>query len=131
MRVNDRCRFNLLLCALLCDAIGRFHPRSLFFCISIYLGYLLKIKTLIQILVEKFSHARRQPRFISVRNVPCVSLVPSLSQRGKRTKWHLYALPVVEDDCRIILEIVTSEHTVYKVTLTLYGILCNGTEDDE
>ena len=131
MRVNDGCRFRLLLCALLCDTVDRFHSRSLFFCISIYLGYLLKIKTLIQILVEKFSHARRQPRFIPVRNVPCGLLVPSLSEGRKRTKWHLYALPGIKDDCRIILEIVTSEHTVYKVTLTLYGILCNGTEDDE
>ena len=53
-----------------------------------------------------------------------------LENSGKRTERHLYALSAVEDDCRVILGTVTSERGVNKVTLTLYGILDNGTKDD-
>jgi len=33
-------------------------------------GHLSEIETLVQILVEEFTHARRQPWFVSVGNVP-------------------------------------------------------------
>lgn len=50
---------------------------------------------------------------------------------GKRTERHLYTLFWVEDDRRVILGAIMNEHGVDKVALTLYGILDNGTEDDE
>lgn len=50
---------------------------------------------------------------------------------GKRTERHLYALPGVEDDRRVILGTVTSELYVDNIALTAYGILDSGTESDE
>lgn len=50
---------------------------------------------------------------------------------GKRTERHLYTLFGVEDDRWVILGTIMNEHGIDKVTLTLYGILDNGTEDDK
>ena len=48
---------------------------------------------------------------------------------GNRTERHFYALFGVEDNRWVILETVTSEHYIDQTTLTLYGILDNGTKD--
>ena len=46
------------------------------------------------------------------------------------TEGHFHTLLGVEDDRRIILGTVGGHRGVGHATLTLYGILCNGTEGD-
>ena len=70
------------------------------------------------------AHLRRQCILHVVRSWPPYSVTNEY-----RTERHFNALFGVEDDRRVILATVTSEHYIDQTALTLYGILDNGTED--